>query len=150
MIDIRGLHPSFASLSDASLDRLAVIGTERSYPSGSAIFEADGPADEFFVIRSGVVALRMSAPGREPLIVETLGPGELLGVSWAFPPYRWNWSAVAQRDVEAVGFDAATIRDAAHEYPELRAALLEAVASEAVGRLHATRMRLLDVFQAAS
>jgi CRP-like cAMP-binding protein len=148
--DVRGLHPSFTGLSDASLDRLVSIGTERSYPSGTAIFEADGPADEFFVIRSGVVALQITAPGREPLVVETLGPGELLGVSWAFPPHRWNWSAVARRDVEVVAFDTALIRDAANDDPELRTALLEAVASEAVSRLHATRMRLLDVYRAAS
>lgn len=148
--DIRGLHPSFAGLSDDSLDRLATIGTRRMYPSGAAIFESDAPADEFFVIRSGVVALQMSAPGREPLVVETLGPGELLGVSWAFPPYRWNWSAVAQSDVEMVAYETAMVRDAAHADPELRTALLEAVASEAVSRLHATRMRLLDVYRAAS
>lgn len=148
--DLRGLHPSFNELPDSSLDFLADVGTERRYESGALIFEADGTADEFFVIRAGLVALQMTTPGREPLVVETLGPGELLGVSWAFPPFRWNWTAIARGDVDVLAFDAGTIHDAAHEDPMLRAALLEAVASEAVDRLHATRMRLLDIYQAAS
>jgi CRP/FNR family transcriptional regulator, cyclic AMP receptor protein len=148
--DLRNLHPSFSRLPDASVARLAAASSERRYPAGTVIFEADGAADEFFVIRNGLVALQMIAPGRAPLVVETLGPGELLGVSWAFPPYRWNWSAVAQSDVEAVAFQTALVYNAAHEDPVLRAALLEAVASEAIGRLHATRMRLLDVYWAAS
>ena len=95
-------------------------------------------ADEFFVIRSGIVGLEMPAHGAQPLVLETLGPGELLGVSWAFPPYRWNWRAVAQSDVEAVAFDASAVRDVAKEDQALRMALLEAVASESIDRLHAT------------
>lgn len=148
--DLRGLHPSFTALSDRSLDHLAEIGVECRYGPGTAIFETDGVADRFFVIRRGVVALQVTAPGREPLVVETLGPGELLGVSWAFPPYRWNWSAVAQNEVEVVAFATEMIQTAVRDDPELRTALLEAVASEAIERLHATRMRLLDVYRAAS
>ena len=148
--DLRGIHPSFNELPDSSLDLLAGAGSERRYQSGTLIFQADGTADEFFVIRAGLVALQMTTPGREPLVVETLGPGELLGVSWAFPPFRWNWTAIAQGDVDVLAFDADRIHDAAHEDPTLRVALLEAVATEAVDRLHATRMRLLDVYRAAS
>lgn len=148
--DLRGLHPSFTDLPDRSLDRLSDAATGRSYQAGAVIFEADGMADEFFVIRSGLAALQMTAPGREPLVVETLGPGELLGISWAFPPYRWNWTAIAQSDTEVVAFETDAIHDAARHDPVLRTALLEAVASESVDRLHATRMRLLDVYRAAS
>lgn len=148
--ELRGLHPSFTDLPERSLDRLAGAATTRQYASGTAIFEADGQAKEFFVIRSGLVALQMTAPGREPLVVETLGPGELLGISWAFPPHRWNWTAIAQSDVEVVAFETDAIHEAAQDDPVLRTALLEAVASESVDRLHATRMRLMDVYRAAS
>jgi len=149
-LDLNQLHRSFSELSRDSVTLLANHAEERTYGSGSVIFEGDGSADEFFVIRSGIVALEMPSPGRDALVVETLGPGELLGVSGAFPPYRWNWRATARGDVDLVAFDAAGVRDAVKGDPVLRTALLEAVATEAVDRLHATRMRLLDIYRAAS
>lgn len=147
-LELNQLHRSFTDLSEASLDVLAEYADQRHYEAGRVIFEGDGSADEFYVIRSGTVTLEMPSPGREPLVVETIGPGELLGVSWAFPPYRWNWRARAQSDVELVAFDAERVREGIRDDPVLRTALLEAVATEAVDRLHATRMRLLDIYRA--
>jgi CRP-like cAMP-binding protein len=148
-LDLRQIHRSLNDLPDRSIDLLARNAAERRFEPGTVIFEADGPADEFFIIRSGIVALEMAPSGTDPLVLETLGPGELLGVSWAFPPYRWSWRAIAQSEVDAVAFDAEGVRDAAHRDPVLRTALLEAVATEATDRLHATRMRLLDIYRAA-
>jgi CRP-like cAMP-binding protein len=149
-LDLRRAHPSFEDLPESSLGALASSAEARHYESGTVIFEADTAADEFFIIRTGLVALQMTSLGREPLVVETLGPGELVGVSWAFPPYRWNWRAIAQGDVEVVAFDAAEVRDAAQTDQVLRTALLEAVAIEAIDRLHATRIRLMDIYGAGS
>lgn len=148
--ELQRIHRSFYDLPEPSLAFLAASSGERRYESGGVIFEADGSADEFFIIRSGIVALEMASPGQEPLVVETLGPGELLGVSWAFPPYRWNWRAIARSDVDLVTFDAAGVRQAARQDPLLRTALLEAVATEATDRLHAARIRLLDIYRATS
>lgn len=148
-LELNDIHRSLGNLAPQSLELLADHADERRYEPGSVIFEGDGLADEFFIVRSGVVALEMPSPGRDPLIVETIGPGELLGVSWAFPPYRWNWRATAQSEVDVVAFDAAAVRDSAASDPALRTALLEAVAIEAVDRLHATRMRLLDIYGTA-
>ncbi len=139
-----------AALPDPARRALAATASERSYQAGDTLFESDAEASEFFIVRSGLVALEMPAPGREPLIVETLGPGELVGISWVFEPYRWNWRAFAWSDVTAVAFDAPAVRDAAHQDPALRVALLELVAREAVSRLHATRVRLMDVYGATS
>jgi CRP/FNR family transcriptional regulator, cyclic AMP receptor protein len=148
-LDLRRAHRSFGNLSDEALELLATTAAAGHYEQGDVLFEADGEADEFFVVRSGIVALEMPARGAHPLVLETLGPGELVGVSWAFPPYRWNWRAVAQSEVDAIVFDAQSVRAVAQEDNMLRMALLEAVATEAIDRLHATRMRLLDIYGAA-
>ena len=145
-LDLAGAHPTLAKLPAAALEELAANATTRSYQAGETLFEADTEAVEFFIVRDGLVALEMPTPGHEPLIVETLGPGELVGISWAFEPHRWNWRALAWTDAEVVAFDAAGVRGAANHDPELRIALLEIVAREAVGRLHATRVRLMDVY----
>ena len=44
-------------------------------------------------MRGGKVALSAHAPGKGHLLVQTLGPGETLGLSWLFPPYRWQFDA---------------------------------------------------------
>ena len=43
-------------------------------------------ADEFYVLRSGKVAVELDTPRRGPLVIETIVAGDVLGVSWLLPP----------------------------------------------------------------
>ena len=53
----------------------------------------------------------MQVPGEGAVIIDTIGIGELLGLSWLFPPYRWSFGAVCASPVEAFEFDAAAVRE---------------------------------------
>ena len=55
----------------------------------------------FFVIRDGLVSLELHRPERAALIVDTAGPGEVVGYSWIFPPYHWTFDARAATAVRA-------------------------------------------------
>lgn len=52
----------------------------------------------------------MQVPGEGPVIIDSIGIGELLGLSWLFPPYRWSFGVVCVSPVEAFEFDAAPVR----------------------------------------
>ncbi len=54
------------------------------------------PAERFWLIRRGMVALELYVPGREPLVIETLEPSDVVGWSWLFAPYRWAGRASAE------------------------------------------------------
>ena len=60
------------------------------------------PADEFYLIRHGRVALELSAPGRGAVTVRDPRAGDILGLSWLIPPYRWTYDARALEPVRAI------------------------------------------------
>lgn len=127
-------------------DRLLELAREVSFPSGARIFEEGRRADRFWVIRTGAVTLDMHIPGRRPPTVETLGPGDLLGWSWLFPPYTWHLGAEALSPVRALEFDAEAVRTLCDQDPVLGQALTRCVAEAIGSRLRAARMRLISVY----
>lgn len=137
-----------SSLSSEHIEFLESVATEFEFDPGSVIFADDDPAETFYVIASGKVALEVEhATGSS--VIETLGPRDLLGVSWLFPPARWNWTARAVGATRAVGFVAQRVRTRCEEDRVFALHIYQTVAGEAVRRLHATRIRLLDIYAGA-
>ena len=113
---------------------------------GHRFFEEGGTANKLWLIASGHVALDVDVPGRSGLILETLGKGDLLGLSWLVPPYEWQFGATAVQQTTAFELDAAAVRAACEEDPGLGYQLLRRVMSEASSRLQAARIRMLDLY----
>jgi len=113
---------------------------------GHRFFEEGGTANKLWLIASGHVALDVDVPGRSGLILETLGKGDLLGLSWLVPPYAWQFGATAVQQTTAFELDAAAVRAACEEDPGLGYQLLRHVMSAASSRLHAARIRMLDLY----
>ncbi|MFJ9615181.1 cyclic nucleotide-binding domain-containing protein [Streptomyces noursei] len=143
-------RPDFlGALPPAHRDRLRILAREVSFPAELRIFDEGGPADRFWVIRSGTVALDVYEPGRGAAVVETLGDGELLGWSWLFEPYHWHLGARTRAPVTAYEFDAEQVREAIDADPVFGLAVTRCVAAVAIGRrLRAARLRLLDLYGA--
>ena len=116
------------------------------FSRGERLLREGDPADEFFLIRSGGVAIETEVPGRGAVTLETLGPGEILGWSWLVPPYRSAFGARAREAVHVVRLDGACLRGKCEHDPALGYALLKVVATVFVRRLEETRMRLLDLY----
>ncbi|WP_327321653.1 cyclic nucleotide-binding domain-containing protein [Streptomyces sp. NBC_01210] len=127
-------------------DRMMELATESAFPSGARIFEEGSRADRFWIIRSGAVELDLHVPGRRAVVVEQLGPGDLLGWSWLFPPRSWHLGAAAATPVRALEFDAAKVRALFDEEPELSQALTFRIAEVIAHRLQSARSRLLDLY----
>ena len=136
----------FEGLPGDRLELVAGCGRTRVFEPGSYVFREGERADTFFAIRSGRVALEIAAPGRGPLVVETLEAGEVLGWSWLFEPYRVRFDARATERVHTIAFDGACLRDKCERDQELGYELVRRFAAVITERLQATRIRLLDVY----
>ena len=134
-------------LPDAAYEEVASLATVASFDPGAILFDEDEEAATFFILSDGIVALELISPSREPITIQTLGVGELVGISWLFPPYRWNWRASAVGHVAAAAFDAAAVRQRCADDPELKMWVLRVVAEETARRLHNTRVQLLDLYK---
>ena len=113
-------QPFFAALTDTQRAALAEDGVAVTFAAGQRLFDEGGIADMFWLIEHGSIALDMRVPGRGDQIVETLGPGTVLGWSWLHPPYRWQFGAVARLATTAIAFDAASVRRRCDADPGLR------------------------------
>jgi CRP-like cAMP-binding protein len=114
-------------------------------PPGRRIFEDGGSAANFWLIRSGSVALDLHIPHAGMVVVETLGMGDALGWSWLLPPpYVWTLGATTIQPTEVFQFDGRAVRALCDADPELGFQLTRRFLSVAADRLLATRGRLLD------
>jgi CRP/FNR family transcriptional regulator, cyclic AMP receptor protein len=136
----------FDGISRHHLLLIAGCGRFERFPAGATIFREGGPADRFYVLRQGSVGLEVASPERGAVVIQTLGPGDTLGWSWLFPPYRWHLDAVTRDSVAAVGFDGACLRAKCDADHELGYQLMGRFAGVMLQRLMATRLQLLDVY----
>jgi CRP-like cAMP-binding protein len=144
--DLLAGHEFFAVLEPADLDLIAGCGRNVVFKAGAIIARAGEPADHFFVIRHGRVALEVDTPGRGALVVETARPGDVVGWSWLFPPYEWRFDARAAAEVHAIALDGACLRAKCDDDPALGYRLMKRFSSVVVDRLETTRLRLLDLY----
>ncbi|GAB1339634.1 cyclic nucleotide-binding domain-containing protein [Streptomyces sp. E-15] len=135
-----------AALPVEHRERLMRVAREVSFDSGTRLFEEGRRADRFWIIRTGTVALDLHVPGRRPAIVQSLGHSELVGWSWHYPPYLWHLGAEAMTPVRAWELDAAAVRAMCAEDPVFGRAIAVWVGRVVAQRLHASRIRLLDLY----
>ncbi|AYL40090.1 cyclic nucleotide-binding domain-containing protein [Streptomyces fungicidicus] len=127
-------------------ERLMALAREVSFPEDARIFESGGAADRFWVIRSGAVSLDQQVDDLRRVTVAGLGAGDLLGWSWLFPPYRWDFGAVAFSPVRAYEFESAAVLRLCETDPALGLTLVRSVAEVLAHRLEMTRGQLREQY----
>ena len=144
--ELIAVAPLFDGLGENSLKLIAGCARNEHAPTGAFLFHEGDPADRFFLIRSGTIRLEVHAPGRGPLLIETLQAPEVLGWSWLFPPYRWRLDARVLDAAGLVSFDAVCLRGKAEADHELGFELMSRFTVLLTEKLHSTRLQLLDVY----
>jgi CRP/FNR family transcriptional regulator, cyclic AMP receptor protein len=141
-------HRFFAGMAPDHLEVLTGCARNIVIPAGTSIIREGADADAFWALRAGRVSLGVTTPGRGMQTLNTLHAGDVLGWAWLFPPYRWHFDADALDEVHAVVFDAVCLRGKCADDPKLGFDLAQRVAGILGDRLHAARLRLLDVYGA--
>ena len=144
--DVLAEHPFFQGLAKADLEFIAGCGSNVAFRAGEEIAREGSPADHFYVIRKGRVAIETYAAGRGAIPVQTVDDGEILGWSWLFEPYEWAFDVRALQDVRAIALDGRCLRGKCEANHELGYELMKRFARIMTRRLEATRMQLLDVY----
>ena len=138
--------PAFEGMSRNHLELIAGCAQNKAFEDGEYLMREGDPADTFFFLRHGRVAMEIFVPQSGPVTIETIDDGDLLGWSWLVPPFRSHLDARALGAVHTVAFDAACLRGKADTDPVLGYELMRRFIPVIVDRLQATRVRLLDVY----
>ncbi len=139
-------HAFFQEMSDEGIAAVVGCASAAAFPAGQMLCRQRQPADRFFLIRGGRVAVEVALPHRDPMVVQTLEPGEVLGWSWLFPPYEWNFDARAMTDVEVIAMDGRCLRGKCEADPALGYDLMKRLSAIVIQRLQATRLQVMDMF----
>jgi len=139
-------HPFFAGLGEGFCSLVCGCAKNAVFEAGAYLFREGAPADQFYLVRHGRIALELTAPGRGTITIQTLGEGEVVGVSWLIPPYRWTNDARTLELVRAIAIDGACLRRKCEADHDLGYEMMKRVVQVLVQRLQATRLQMLDVY----
>jgi CRP-like cAMP-binding protein len=141
-------HAFAAGLTADQVERLAALAVMADVPAGQRLFDEGGQAASLWLIRSGQIALDLRVPGRDRLIVETLGSGDELGLSSLTPAAQWHFGAIAQATSGVFELSSAALTDLCEADHELGYRLTRRLLTTAISRLQAARIRILDLYAA--
>jgi len=143
---ILGEHRLFSGLGQEFIDLAAGCAKNTRFNADEFLFHAEDPADWIYLVRHGRIALELASPGHGAIQFETVGEGEIVGLTWLLPPYRWGYDARALDLTRAIALDARCLRDKCEADNRLGYALFKRILPVLVQRLHAMRLQMLDVY----
>jgi CRP-like cAMP-binding protein len=139
-------HPFFVNLESGFCKLVCGCAKNVRFEEGQYLFHEGEPTDQLYLIRQGRVALEIVAPGRGAITFQTISEGEIIGVSWLLPPYRWTYDGKALEPVRAISINATCLRQKCEADHDLGYEMMKRFVPVLVERLQATRMQILDVY----
>jgi CRP/FNR family transcriptional regulator, cyclic AMP receptor protein len=139
-------HPFWQGINPRYLTRLNECAALVKFGVEQPIFRTGAEAEHFYLICSGHVALETFVPGKGAITIEMLGPGQAVGWSWLFPPYRWHFNARSVDLTEVISFGVHGLRKYAAENHDFGYELAIRVGQVVLERLQATRLQLLEFY----
>ena len=136
-------HPFLIGLNDQQTRLLADCAMETDFRSDQYIFRAGESANRFYLINTGSVVLEAQDGDEAPMIVDTVGPGGLLGWSWLFPPHLWHFDARALEPTTAIFFNGTILRQHLDKDPALGLKLFKRMSDVMIRRLQRARNCLI-------
>ncbi|MFH1552247.1 MAG: cyclic nucleotide-binding domain-containing protein [Candidatus Omnitrophota bacterium] len=134
-------HPFFKDLEQEHLDFIVGCASNVVFKEGEIIMKENDPADKFYLIREGMVAIEIT----HTITIQTLQGGDILGWSWLIPPYRYRFNAKVVEKVRAVALDGKCLREKCEKNHDLGYELLKRLTSVFTQRLEATRKQIISL-----
>jgi|GEM_PF-405161 len=139
------LHPFLAGMNRRQLALLTDCAMVVQFKKGQVIFREGDIANRFYLIESGKVILESSGALGDPVVIDTIGAGDLLGWSWIFPPYVWHFTARAAEPVAAIFFYGTILREYCERDHSLGYELFKRMGAVMIKRLQAAREKMVAV-----
>ena len=143
-------HAFLAGASPRTIELFSEGARLEEFETGTLLLREGEHADTLYLLTEGRVAIEIHSPSQGPLTIDIVNPGHVVGLSWAAPPFRWQFDARALEPVQAVALDAPRLFEELATHPEVAAELHRRLSAVMLSRLQATRIRLLDLYANAS
>ena len=136
-------HPFVHGLNDHQVQLLADCALGIQFKAGEVIFRKGESANRFYLIEKGTVAVQGRMQNGTPVRLDTVSAGGLLGWSWLFEPYAWEFDAVAIEPTSAIFFYGTILREYCDRDQTLGHELFRRMSKVMVRRLQVVRAKLI-------
>src|SRR5262249_42592616 len=126
---------------------LAQIATPVQWPAGAMIYREGDPGSPLYLLEEGRVSIELAVPGRGPVLMLTVGPGDVFGWSSLFHDRPKGARARASVPSRGWALDSARLRALCDADPVLGYALTRRLLQVVSERLRASRIQLIDVYK---
>ncbi len=139
-------HSLFEGMDAGQVDFIAGCGQLQRSAVGNYLTRENDPADCFYLLLEGRVAIETHRPNQPAVPLLTLNANDVVGWAWLIPPYRYQFDARAVTPLRTVRLDARCIRDKCETDPTLGYELLKRLSAVMLSRLQCARIQLLDLY----
>ncbi len=140
-------HPFFEGVDETHIKAIVTCAKNVHFRPGEFLLREGAPATLFYLMRQGKVSLEVHTPGKETTRVETAHAGDVVGISWMFPPDRVHLDARALESVVAFALDGACIHKKMEADHDLGYALSKRLLALLYERLQRVRLQRLDIYK---
>ncbi len=143
-ISILEAQPFLKGMTAQQLELLAKDSLPAEFRAGEWILSEGSNANRFYLIVEGQVEVESTALEGEAVAIQTLGPGDVLGWSWLFPPFYWQFGAWAATPTKAICFYGTHLRQVCETNHDLGYELMKRISEIVIQRLQAVRRKLVE------
>lgn len=136
----------FKEFEASHIDLMEGCAKNELYEAGEFLIRETDPAEQFFIIQSGRIALETHQPGQKPLVIQTIANGDIVGWSWLFPPFRWAYDARCMERTQVISFNGTCLRDKCDSDHAFGYQMMKIFSKIAISRLQQTRLQLHDIY----
>jgi len=140
------LHPFLAGMNHRQLTLLTDCAVAKHFNAQQTILHEGEFANGCYLIESGKVALESEASVSGSIPIQIIGAGDMLGWSWMFPPYAWQFTVRAIEPCTALFFYASILREYCEKDHSLGYELLKRISAVMVTRLQAAHQQMLSIY----
>lgn len=139
-------HPFLAELEPEHLTFIVGCARNVRFRPGEYLMREGDREDQLYLIRHGTVTIETPATAGEPICLETIGPGDVLGVS-GLATTAAHLDCRARDSVVAIAVDSACLHRKMDEEPRLGYAISMRLLKRTYDRLTRARLQRLDVYR---
>jgi CRP-like cAMP-binding protein len=148
-VDVNELEsiPLFSGMDKQDLNRIASIFRQEHTARGKVLFLQADPAEGFYVVLTGTVAIRFKPDDGEPLTIAVIEPGGVFGWSSVLGRERYSSSAVCTTDCNLIRTDGMKFRALFETFTDSGVMMLTRLSELVSHRYDETREQIMHLMQ---
>jgi len=126
-LEILERNPAFKHVPPKHLEDLARMGQRRLLLEGFMLMEQGEPSSSLHILVRGAAKVEREVPGKEPILLATLAPGDVVGEMGVLNSEPRSATVTALEDLETLELGSAALKKSFKANPELLMAMMQVV-----------------------